>query len=235
MDNFLQTVSDNALLVYFLSFLLVFLQSAGLPLPSLTFALFAAMLAGQGYIQFLPAYLAVILGGTLGGPIGYGIGGRGGRPLLEKIGGKVRLTPERIDASTEEFRHRGKFLLSVSRMVPILPTFSGIFSGIIDMPKQIYLPFNALGIFLWATIQMPIAYFFRLAIQDFFAGISFTSGQIIVMGVIGLIGFLLYRRHRNAKIAKEEQAQKNEPDQQVETSQPELSQSESQQTGKITT
>ena len=74
--------------VYAIAFGIVFLQSAGVPLPALTFVSLAAALAGHmgGGVDFWPVYIATVVGGALGGVLGYGIGERGGRPLLERLG-----------------------------------------------------------------------------------------------------------------------------------------------------
>src|SRR5438046_10669872 len=104
-----------------MSFLLVFLETAGVPLPALTFAVVAAALAGQGAVPFVAVLLAVILGGTLGGAVGYRLGKRSGRPMLERMGGYVKLTPERIDEGGQQFEKRSNVLLVGRFFVPLLP------------------------------------------------------------------------------------------------------------------
>src|SRR3954454_16504621 len=103
MQELFDAVSSVSWLGYFLSFLLVFIETAGVPLPALTFALLAASLAGSGSLSFPIVVLVTILGGTLGGPVGYRLGLRRGRPLLEQMGGRVKITPDRLDSAQEQF------------------------------------------------------------------------------------------------------------------------------------
>jgi membrane protein DedA with SNARE-associated domain len=207
MEALFQAVAENDRLVYILCFVLVFIETAGLPLPALTFALLAAMLAGQGSLGFVPCVIAVILGGTVGGPVGYRLGVRRGRPLLESIGGRVKLTPERLDSTQEQFERRGKVVVLARYWVPILPWATGIMAGIVEMPRRTFLFFNFLSITLWALIQMTIVAFFSTVLQDIMARITFTTIFWLTTGAIGTFALIRWFRRRRQKReqAKEEQ------------------------------
>jgi membrane protein DedA with SNARE-associated domain len=208
MEALFQAVAEYAWLVYLLCFVLVFVETAGLPLPALTFALMAAMLAGQGTIGFVPAVVAVILGGTLGGPVGYGFGVRRGRPFLESMGARVKLWTERIDSTQEQFERRGKVLVLGRYMVPILPWSAGILAGIVEMPRRSFVFFNFLAITLWALIQMTIVAFFSNELEDFLARITFTTIFWILTGAIGTIVLIRYFRRRKLRREQASEPQK---------------------------
>ena len=72
------------------------LESLGLPLPGQTLALVAAVVAGQGQLNFWLVFLLTIVGGGIGGIGGYWLGRKGGRELLLGGGGYLRITPARI-------------------------------------------------------------------------------------------------------------------------------------------
>jgi len=103
MHAVFDAVSSAAWLVYLLTFVFLFLETAGLPLPALSFALLAATMAGNGSLSFLAVVLATILGATIGGPVGHSLGRKQGRPLLDKVGARVKLTPDRLDATQAQF------------------------------------------------------------------------------------------------------------------------------------
>jgi membrane protein DedA with SNARE-associated domain len=200
LESILNAISDNAALVVFVAFLLMFLEAAGIPLPSLTFALLAAALAGQGALPFLPVYLAVILGATLGGPVGYRLGKHRGRPLLERMGGYMKLTPERIDSSGQQFERRSNVFLLGRFFVPILPWAASLFGGMSAMPMRRFFFLSMFGIILWATIEMTIAAYFSSQIKDFLASISVTGLLIVAFGVLGGIAlYALVRRRRASR------------------------------------
>ncbi len=199
MDALFVAVSDNAWLVYFLSFVLVFLEASGLPLPALTFALLAAALAGQGTVGFFPVVVAVILGGTLGGPVGYALGFRKGLPLLNGIGTHVKLTPARIDASMKEFDKRGNMLVAARYFVPILPWSAGLAAGTIKMHQRSFNFLNFLGITLWAIIEMGLAAYSVSLLEDLLSRISFTALFLLLTGVIGTVVLIRFFRKRKRK------------------------------------
>ena len=81
LSSFVEQHSDWALL---LLFLLLALESFGLPLPGETVLLFASFLAfSQRELQFPWIIAVATIATTIGGCLGYGLGHYGGRPLLD--------------------------------------------------------------------------------------------------------------------------------------------------------
>lgn len=154
--------------VYLTAFGIVFLQSAGMPLPALTFVTLAAALAGNGEVGFWPIYISTIAGGVLGGLAGYAIGNRGGRGLLARYGHFLWLTPERVERGERLFRKHGDRAVLAARYLPVLCFMSGLLSGTAHMERRRFMVFNASGIVLWATTQLLIAYYFGFAIGRWF-------------------------------------------------------------------
>jgi membrane protein DedA with SNARE-associated domain len=170
MDSLLGAVASWEWAVYLISFGIVFLQSAGAPLPALTFVSLAAALAGHkdGAVNFWPVYAATILGGALGGGLGYLIGERGGRPLLERLGKNRWVTARRIEIGERYFQRHGDKAVLVGRYLPVLCFMGGILSGTSLMSRRRFLAYNAAGIIIWATTQLLIAYYFGAGIKSLF-------------------------------------------------------------------
>jgi membrane protein DedA with SNARE-associated domain len=198
MSSLFDAVSSAAWLVYLLTFIFVFLEAAGLPLPALTFALLAASLAGSGQLSFAAVFLATVLGGTLGGPVGHVLGQRGGRPLLDRLAARVRLSPERITAAEEQFVKRGKALLMGRYFIPILPWAAGLLAGIVRMPRRTLVIYNAIGITLWALIQLTIVAYFSSVLVDLVSRFSIEGLFWVATGVVGLIVLIIIFRQRRA-------------------------------------
>ena len=155
--------------VYLTAFLMVFLQSAGVPLPALTFVSLAAALSGHGgEVGFWPIYGATILGGALGGLAGYAIGRIGGRPMLERYGRFLWLTPERVARGERLFQKHGDKAVLVGRYLPVLCFMGCLLGGTARMARGRFLTYNAAGIALWATTQLLIAYYFGFVIKGLF-------------------------------------------------------------------
>ena len=99
-------------------FLIVALQAAGVPgPPGKTALVIAALLAADGRLVLWQVLVVAALAITAGGMIGYAIGHRGGRPLLERWWPRSKL--DRLLSAAERFfeRHGGKSVF-VARLLP---------------------------------------------------------------------------------------------------------------------
>jgi membrane protein DedA with SNARE-associated domain len=170
MESLLSAVASWDWVVYAIAFGLVLLQSAGVPLPALTFVSLAAALAGHmgGGVDFWPVYVATIVGGALGGVLGYGIGERGGRPLLERLGKGRWITAQRIEVGERYFQRHGDKAVLIGRYLPVLCFMGGVLSGTAQMARKRFLAYNAAGIILWATTQLLIAYYLGAGARGLF-------------------------------------------------------------------
>src|SRR6185369_4743019 len=78
-------------------FVLVFLESIGLPLPGEAILVSAAIFAGTTQdLSIAPVLLGAVVGAILGSTIGFWIGDRYGYPLLLRYGSYIGLTETRI-------------------------------------------------------------------------------------------------------------------------------------------
>ena len=138
MDWLLGIIAGWSWVVYIVAFALVFLQSAGLPLPSLTFVMLASGLAAQGGdIGFWPVYVVTIVGGALGGMAGHALGNSGGRAVLDRYGQFLWLTPDRIARGEKLYQKHGDKAVLIGRYLPILPFMGGVLGGVRDIVAAI--------------------------------------------------------------------------------------------------
>jgi membrane protein DedA with SNARE-associated domain len=169
MESLLGAIAAWGWLVYLTAFLMVFLQSAGLPLPALTFVSMAAALSGHnGEVGFWPIYAATIVGGALGGLAGYAIGISGGRAALDRYGRFLWLTPHRVARGESLFLKHGDKAVLVGRYLPVLCFMASILGGTARMARGRFVAYNVVGIVLWATTQLLVAYYFGFAVKGLF-------------------------------------------------------------------
>lgn len=141
-------------------FLIIYLESLGLPLPGESALVAAGVLSARGDLGIAPALLAVFLGAVLGDGTGYWIGRVGGRPLLRRFGPYLKLTPERLDRLERLFRERGAWIVATARFVVVLRQLNGIVAGSVAMPWPRFLLANALGAALWTAAWGGGSYLF---------------------------------------------------------------------------
>jgi membrane protein DedA with SNARE-associated domain len=166
---------------------LVLIEDFGIPVPGETVLIVAAVYAGTGRLNVLLVALLGFCGALLGDNIGFAIGHFGGRPLLERYGRYIFLTPERVDKATGFFdRHGGKVIV-VARFVEGLRQANGIIAGTSGMHWARFLMFNAIGAALWIAVWTSVGYFSGNHIDTIYSDATrYDSYLAIAVGVLVL-------------------------------------------------
>ena len=177
---------------YPLLFLLVGAESAGALLPGETALIVAAALASQGRLS-LPLVIAVAAGAAiLGDNIGYLIGRRGLRRLIDRPGrwaaGRRRL----VERGEVFFARRGPSAVFFGRWLPGLRVVASWLAGANRMPWPRFLVWNALGGIAWASTVGTLAYVLGRSASGSLGAIGFIGVGVAV--VVYLI-VRLRRRH----------------------------------------
>lgn len=139
----------------------VALESVIIPIPSELVLPFAGFLVGEGTAlepitgqpwNFWLTVLAGTLGATVGALIAYGIGAWGGRPLLERWGGYIGVTPADLDKADHFFARHGEAASFFGRMIPVIRSLVSFAAGIARMPLGKFTVFTFLGSLPWTAL-----------------------------------------------------------------------------------
>ena len=161
-------------------FVILTLESLGLPLPGESLLVIASVLAGRGEISLLGLILAAWAGAVLGDNIGY-LGGRIlGRGLSRRYGGRIGLTADRLSKIEAVFARYGPMTVIFARFFSVLRQLNGVIAGTMKMDWRQFLFLNALGGALWVSAWVAAG--FCLA--------SYETSITIVMHRTGLLGAL---------------------------------------------
>ena len=176
-------------------FLVVGLESFGLPLPGETALIGAAVLAEQGHFA-LPAVIAVAAAAAIVGDNGgYWVGRTGGRKLVERAPLLRRLAPRVLPAAEAFFLRHGAKTVFVGRFVSLLRWTAAWLAGISRMSWWRFLAWNAAGGIVWALAVGVIAFFFGRAAADAIARYGAVAGATIAaLVLLALVGTHLWRR-----------------------------------------
>ena len=185
---------------YLVVFVLVMLESIGLPVPGETALIAAALYAGTthkleiGWIIAVAAAAAII-----GDNIGYSIGRYGGAKLLLRYGHRIRLHEGRIKIGIWLFRRHGGKVVFWGRFVSILRTWAAFLAGTNHMEWRRFLFFNAAGGIVWATAFGVVYYVFGATLSKLSTTIDVTIG--VASGVI-LIAVVVWTRRKESELQK---------------------------------
>lgn len=179
---------------YWAVFFGVMLENAGLPVPGETILLFAAFLAYEGdfYLPYVIAW--AVFGATLGDNIGFLIGWRGGRPLLERYTRKSKHIHNRLVQAERFFARHGAWTVFIARFVTGLRVFAGPLAGALRMPWPRFLFFNFSGAVVWSIVISVVGYLFGSQWPLLFKLIKRVNLGLLVG--VALVFYLLWRRHQ---------------------------------------
>ncbi len=130
-------------------FMILTLESLGLPLPGESLLVIAAVLAGRGDLSFPGLLVAAWAGSVLGDNIGYLIGRMLGHRLILRYGAKIGVTAERLHRVEAVFARYGPVTVAFARFFAVLRQLNGVVAGTVQMDWGRFMAFNALGGALW--------------------------------------------------------------------------------------
>ena len=136
---------------YFAVFVLVALESAGVPMPGETALVSAAVFAGQGSLNLAGVIACAAAAAILGDNLGYWVGREFGFPLIYRYGHLVRFDEGRLKVAQYLFLRHGGKIVFFGRFVAILRAFAAFLAGVNRLPWPRFLVFNALGGIVWAV------------------------------------------------------------------------------------
>jgi len=185
-----------------LLFLIIALESAGLPIPGETTLIAAGVLASQGKMNIAVVIFAAAAGAIIGDNVGYWIGRTGGRRLLDRWGFVRRFTERVLPPAERFFERHGPKTVFLARFIAGLRVTAAWMAGISRMDWWKFLVWNAAGGIVWATTVGLIAYFFGRAVANAISEYGLW-GALVVVGV-AVIGFLVYHFFIRKRIFGEE-------------------------------
>jgi membrane protein DedA with SNARE-associated domain len=151
------------------------------------------------------AYVVMALAGTLGylagAIVGWWVGLVGGRPLLERRGRWLHVTPERLDRAERWFGRWGNLGVLVGRLTPVVRSFVSIPAGVFEMRFWPYTLLTLVGSAIWAFGIAGAGYGLGSSYERFHHDFRYVE-IAIVAGVVALLANLIYRTWRAATVRR---------------------------------
>ncbi len=178
------------------------LENAGLPVPGETVLLFASFLAYSERELSLPWIIAVgIVAATLGDNLGYVLGVRGGRPLLERYKHWFRINDRRVARGERLFVRYGAAAIFFARFLFGLRVIAGPLAGVLRMPWKRFLIFNFLGASAWVSAIAVLGYMFGSQWQRLVYVLKGAELAVLALLLAGILLLRVWRRRRPTRAA----------------------------------
>jgi membrane protein DedA with SNARE-associated domain len=177
------------------------LENAGIPVPGETVLLFASFLAYSEQSLRLPYIILIgIVACTVGDNIGYAIGKRGGRPLLERYQRFFRIRPGTIAKGERLFGKYGSVTILFARFIFGLRIIAGPLAGVLQMPWRQFAVFNFLGAMIWVTAISCVGYFVGTEWSQLLRVMKhINTGFLIVAAIVAAAIWWRRRRRQSAE------------------------------------
>jgi membrane protein DedA with SNARE-associated domain len=192
---------------YWVVFLGVLLENAGVPVPGETVLLAAGFFAAQGHFR-LPLVMAVAAcAAVLGDNVGYLAGRLMGRAALERYGRVLRLSPARLSRFDGFFSRHGAETILIARFVTGLRVVAALLAGAARMRWGSFVLYNCAGAVLWSIAISLLGYFFGhswVMLERWVGRVGLAAVSIAALAAV--ITLWLRRRHLRRKTARSERA-----------------------------
>ncbi len=173
------------------------LENAGLPVPGETVLLLASFLAYSTHELQLSWIICVgTAAATLGDNLGYWIGHRGGRPLLERYQNVFRVPADSLERGEKLFSRYGSVTVLFARFVFGMRVIAGPLAGVLRMPWKKFALFNLLGAAVWVTTISLVGFFFGSRWNHLMQ--LMKRFDLIFIGLFALVVLVLWWRNRRA-------------------------------------
>ncbi|HLL92984.1 MAG TPA: DedA family protein [Solirubrobacteraceae bacterium] len=179
---------------YPLLFLIVMSESSGAPVPGETGLIAAAVLASQGKLRIEFVIAIAAAAAIVGDNIGYVIGRKGGRWLLQRPGPFYRQRQQVLITGEPFFERHGPKAVFFGRFVLGLRVWASWLAGATRMHWRSFVLWNALGGISWATAVGLVAYFLGHSAGSAIEAFGIYGLAAVVVAIASV--FLAHRRHR---------------------------------------
>jgi membrane protein DedA with SNARE-associated domain len=181
--------------------LLVFAEAGvmlGFIFPGETAVILGGVIASRGHINVVGLSALVVACAIGGDSVGYLVGERWGRRLLD-----TRLLRKRrrlLDGILDQLNRRGAIVVFLARFTAFLRAVVPGLAGISSMPYRVFLPANAAGGLVWGVAFTLLGYF----VGNAYTKVEHASGiaSDVLLGLLAVVIVVLWIRRRRKERAE---------------------------------
>src|SRR5919199_2551744 len=173
-------------------------ETMGIPLPGETALIAGGILASEGRLSLEIVIVVAAAAAILGDNVGFWIGRKGGRRLLELPGPLAHHRERVLERGEAIFRRHGAKTVFFGRWFSGLRIASAWLAGVNRMPWGTFLVYNALGGIAWAVSVGMLSYWAGHSADDVLNVVG-IGGLGIALVVLCAFGAWRWRRRRAAQ------------------------------------
>jgi membrane protein DedA with SNARE-associated domain/rhodanese-related sulfurtransferase len=187
---------------YLLVFAWVFVEQAGLPIPSAPLLLAAGALSGMHQMNLGTAILFAAVGAVASDSMWYELGRRKGVRVLQLLC-RISLEPDSCVRRTQvSFARNGPRVLLGAKFIPGLNAMAAPLAGIIRMGWRKFLLYDAIGALAWASIFAIAGYAFSGELERIAASVAYLGEWLVVVLLAAFAGYILWKFYNRQKFLR---------------------------------
>lgn len=140
-------------------FIMTFLESTFVPIPSEMTMIPAGYLIQQGKMDLLSVFVASVIGTVGGAYFNYWIAQHFGRGLFLRYGKYFFMTPEKLAAMEKFFESHGAISTFTGRLIPGIRHYISFPAGLAQMDLRKFITYTAIGGALWMAVLLALGYY----------------------------------------------------------------------------
>jgi len=187
---------------YILVFAWVFVEQAGLPVPSAPLLLAVGALSGTHQMNLGVAIAFATVGAMASDAMWYELGRLKGVRVLQLLC-RISLEPDScVRRSQVSFGRNGPQVLLVAKFVPGLNAMAAPLSGVIRMGWRKFLLFDTLGALLWVSAFTITGYTFSSDLERVAARAAYLGEWLVVLLLAAFAGYILWKYYNRQKFLR---------------------------------
>jgi membrane-associated protein len=179
------------------------LESMGVPSPGETALVLAAILASQGKLQIWLVILIGVASAIIGDNIGYLLGRKLGREVLEARGPFHKSRRTAIAAGDRFFKRHGPKTVFFARWIALIRVAAAWLAGINRMHFRTFFLWNAFGGITWGITFGLVGYYGGHAAEKVLSRVGLIGAIVLAVMLIGGLGYLKRRERQEARRTEE--------------------------------
>jgi len=185
-----------------LVFAWVFVEQAGLPVPSAPLLLAAGALSGMHRMNLGLAVAFAVIGAVASDSMWYEIGRRKGVRVLQLIC-RISLEPDSCVRRTQvSFARNGPRVLLGAKFIPGLNAMAAPLAGIIRMGWRRFLLFDTIGTLVWVGAFAITGYAFSSELERVAARAAYLGEWLLVLLLAAFAGYILWKFYNRQKFLR---------------------------------
>lgn len=172
-------------------FIMTFLESTFMPIPSEITMIPAGYLVQQGKMDLISVLLASIAGTVGGAYFNYWIARHFGRGLFLRYGKYFLMTPAKLKKLESFFDKHGAISTFIGRLIPGVRHYISFPAGLAQMNRRTFIIYTALGGAIWMTVLITLGYHIGENRALMVKWLPLIKGGMLLVILVLLAGYIL--------------------------------------------